>query len=241
MRGMTNSIQDTARESARKNDGRFGEQMHSGPDVSIPVPAFSDTELDEAASAAVATALWLSSDVDDAQSEGRSIDASEEVHEHYRREIADFIGAYPDLIQEARDSGYTSSDGTGFTGQFGHDFVLTRGREGAGFWDSESLKADGLGKRLTDAVQARGEDDDLIYIPDDSDTAELEFGEHIESQTELARASLASIIAAASVTEETDSVAAHTATQVLTDAGLLRRLSYTDARWLNDRKAGTSA
>jgi hypothetical protein len=47
----------------------------------------------------------------------------------------------------------------------GHDLWLTRNGHGAGFWDRNELKKDGLGDKLSDIARKMGEKDP--YVGDD--------------------------------------------------------------------------
>jgi hypothetical protein len=84
-------------------------------------------------------------------------DLAGKAYDEIRIDVADFVCSN---LADTMAAGLTAGD-------VGYDFVLTRNREGAGFWDR------GLGdrgQRLTDASHAYGEmsayvgDDGLLYV-----------------------------------------------------------------------------
>lgn len=140
-----------AREHAREANGQFGCQQHSTPDVAPAEGPLTAGELDLAADHAEQALLWSSVDDDGVPFDQLGYDPAPQVREYLRTELSDFCVKHADLVREARErSNFSDSS---FEEQFGHDYVLTAMRHGAGFWDRESLKQGGLGVRLTEAVQ----------------------------------------------------------------------------------------
>jgi hypothetical protein len=86
-------------------------------------------------------------------------------------ECAAFQTANADLLAEAyaRD-GYGGAEWSAEE-QAGHDFWLTRNGHGAGFWDREALKEDGLGDKLSEAARTCGESN--LYTGDDGGIYEM--------------------------------------------------------------------
>lgn len=206
--------------------GEFAANSHDEAGELEYVPV-SQSEINEMSEHAAVAALWVSSEVEEYESEtGETVELGESAKKHLREEIDDFVEAHPELVQEAIDSGYSASDGTGFPGAFGHDFVLTRGRQGTGFWDRPELEANDLGQRLTDAVQRRGEDDN-VFVEDG--VGDFETSGWAASQKVKAAAALSSAISANSTKEES--------TKILRDANLYTSLSYSDRRRLDDMEA----
>ena len=81
-------------------------------------------------------------------------------------DCAAFVKACGDLFNQATErDGYSAE-------RFGHDFALTRNGHGAGFWDRDELKADGLGDKIsalcgwTGGRRTRFTENDL-YLADD--------------------------------------------------------------------------
>lgn len=170
---MTNVDSSGNRHAAagQPTGGQFQPKTNSAPSGPLTVTDDAGIPLDvhAAAHSAARTLLWSSSTVDQWQTEHNYDDVvlSEDCQAWLQAEIDDFSKAYPELIAEARATGYTSSDGDGFDGVFGHDFVLTRDHAGAGFWDRPELEPGSIGQRLTEAVQKRNEIDDCLYVDDD--------------------------------------------------------------------------
>lgn len=223
----------------RDPSGRFTEMAGAEQSDSLgaattvlPRPAMTDEEIEEAASAAVVATLWISNEIEEAEADrGERIDADPSVHAYLRTEIADFVGAYPELIEEARATGYTATDGSGFEGAFGHDFVLTREHCGAGFWDRPDLHQNDIGRRIADVVQHRGEGDTL-FVGDDG-TALFEFGKcHTTMRAESAE-KLRDLRAAADQdgTSYADTDWKHRLNH------LYAHLSYADRRWVDENGA----
>lgn len=151
--------------------GQFQSKNNSAPSAALTETDGHNAYLDvhAAAHSAGRTLLWASSEVDEWQMDHNYDDVtlSDESQAWLQSEIDDFSSAYPELIAEARATGYTSSDGDGFDGVFGHDFVLTRDHAGAGFWDRPELEHNDIGRRLTDAVQKRSEIQDYLFVDDE--------------------------------------------------------------------------
>lgn len=116
----------------------------------------SGADLEDALNSAIATLLWTtptptaSGDDSAGYLDGVGAPFNADSRRALYREIVEFTDA-------------NSADLHGLTyEQIGHDFILTRNRHGAGFWDR------GLGERgdrLTDAAHAYGEID--AYLADD--------------------------------------------------------------------------
>lgn len=141
----------------RHGDGKYAKKHNSSPSLALhDPPALSDEELDTAVRSAEAALLWASTAVEDARDENP--DAEFELDEPSRKwlkdEITDFANAYPEMIQAARDTGLTSSEGDGFAGRFGYDFAMELDGQGTGFWDEPELGD--LGKTLSFVIQRRG-------------------------------------------------------------------------------------
>ena len=147
--------------------GQYAENSHDEAGAALTATvtplALSDEELDTAVDSASAASVWTSSEAEEHTSEtGEEVTLNDESRALLRSEIEDFAAAYPELIERARESGYTSSEGDGFAGAFGHDFVLTRNGEGAGFWDRPELSEGGIGDAITARLKRRGELDSFL-------------------------------------------------------------------------------
>ena len=81
-------------------------------------------------------------------------DAKARIEEDCRQFIADNRLA---LTEAANRSGYSWE-------RAGHDYWLTRNGHGAGYWDRDELKRNGLGNRLSDACRHK---ECYIYVGDD--------------------------------------------------------------------------
>lgn len=151
--------------AGQSTGGQFQAKGNSAPATILTEPC-TTLDVGAASQAAMRTLLWSSSTVDEWQTEHDYDDVvlSDESQEWLQSEIEDFSSAYPELVAEARATGYTSSEGDGFEGAFGHDFVLTRNHECAGFWERPELEGNSIGRRLTEAVQKRNDIDDCVYV-----------------------------------------------------------------------------
>lgn len=167
--------------------GQFAARQNSAPRGTLLEERgpLSRAEAAAATNAAVAATLWTSNEIGEWESEhGERPELGVDSRTYLASEIDDFVNAYPDLIAEARAAGYAATDGSGFAGALGHDFVLTRERHGAGFWDRDELRANGLGDRLTAAVTQRGEGDSLFVT--EAGDAEFEFARHNTTRRDVA-------------------------------------------------------
>lgn len=177
--------------------GQFAESAHDEA-ATLPEPEFvpmSESEIDAATDSAVEALLWSSSEVEEFQSENPGLDPELDPASRawLRDEISDFVEANPALIEAARESGYSATDGSGFEGALGHDFVLTRAGSGTGFWDRDALRKGDIGKLLTEAVQRRRDLDDA-YV-DDSGIITIDSG-YAKEQTRKTDEALDAAIAA---------------------------------------------
>ena len=109
------------------------------------------------------TLLWSSTDDDGNSLDSGDYEVSQELRDQLEREYQEFIDSLPDGFN-AEDY-FTGSGDT--TEQLAHDYILTRNRHGAGFWDGDWGRE--VGDLLTKLAQSRPEiepyvgDDGLIY------------------------------------------------------------------------------
>jgi hypothetical protein len=107
-------------------------------------------DIDQVVEAYIECALWNSVDGDFESLEGREL--SEETKLKMREDCRAFIEKAESLLIE---SGLDD-------GQIGHDFWLTRNRQGAGFWDRGLGET---GRKLTEKAREFHEVD--LYVGDD--------------------------------------------------------------------------
>lgn len=144
-----------------------------GSDEDINVATgFTDEDFGTIANHYLVAALWSTSTMDDDEGEflddNHDIsDISDSAREKTQADLAKFLTDNREHIEAARETNYgmASGDASGFLGQVGHDFLLTRNGTGTGFWDRQELSAGGLGERLSDAARAFGSAE--FYIGDD--------------------------------------------------------------------------
>lgn len=104
--------------------------------------SFASDDLDSIENGYIEAALWT-----DAESvEGKNVDDVDfQSHLQANQEIYKFIHENKDAVKEALKV-YPAAN-------IGHDLWLTRNGHGAGFWDREELKANGLGDKLTEGAK----------------------------------------------------------------------------------------
>lgn len=95
-----------------------------------------------------ASAIWTDVEPEDEEGHGYTIyELSSEAKSKAENDIDKFVSQNPELILEAlKAEDYDASS-------LGHDLWMTRTRQGVGFWDREQLKENGLGDKLTRAVE----------------------------------------------------------------------------------------
>lgn len=119
-----------------------------------------DIDLDAVLTAYIACALW--STTDESESNGgypldknyTADDLTQETRNIMAADVADFVSG----VKAERPDAFDTID----DGQIGHDFLLTRNRSGAGFWDRGNGE---LGEFLADAARLHGEF--YLYVGDD--------------------------------------------------------------------------
>jgi hypothetical protein len=117
--------------------------------------------------------LWSSHD--DNQERGEFLDANfaiidiaPESIKEAQEDIQKFLSQAGDLLNGLGYKGYEAVESpiVGYDWEMlGHDLWLTRNGHGAGFWDRNELKKDGLGDKLSDIARKMGEKDP--YVGDD--------------------------------------------------------------------------
>lgn len=122
------------------------------------IEPYSDSEIDIATDQAMATLLWSAGDRTDKEGNGLypwdskfSVDDFADGQRDKMREIiADFMNTNLEiLVKSGHFAGWENNIGR--LEQIGHDYVLTSGHHGAGFWDRG---LGDLGVALTVAAQA---------------------------------------------------------------------------------------
>lgn len=114
--------------------------------------SYSESEVEIATDQALATLLWVSTDdegnpMDDDHS---AEDFPPEMRAGMKHLLADFMESNLEaLVKSGHVAGFGND--TGKVGQIGHDYVLTTGGHGAGFWDRGYGE---LGDKLTEACHA---------------------------------------------------------------------------------------
>lgn len=116
------------------------------------VAPYSGAEVQAATDQAMATLLWVSTDENEEPLDrNHSVeDFAEEMQLGMRKLIGDFMTENLEVLVK---SGHVAGWGNdmGKVGQIGHDYVLTTGGHGAGFWDRGLGE---LGDKLTEACKA---------------------------------------------------------------------------------------
>jgi hypothetical protein len=121
------------------------------------IEPYSDSEIDIATDQAMITLLWSAGDRTD--EEGRGLypwdskftveDFADGQRDKMREIIAEFMTTNLDLlVRSGHNAGIENNIGR--IGQIGHDYVLTSGGHGAGFWDRGLGE---LGDKLTEACK----------------------------------------------------------------------------------------
>lgn len=126
--------------------------------------AYSESEVDIATRQALETLLWVSTDDDGEPMD--AVHAVDDFPEEMQRGMKMLIGGFMESNLEALvKSGHVAGFGndTGKVGQIGHDYVLTTGGHGAGFWDRGYGD---LGDKLTEACHAERHEWH-VYVTDD--------------------------------------------------------------------------
>ena len=122
------------------------------------IAPYSDSEIDIATDQAMATLLWSAGDRTDEDGNGlypwdskfTVEDFADGQRDKMREIIADFMETNLEiLVKSGHVAGWENN--TGRLEQIGHDYVLTSGHHGAGFWDRGLGE---LGDKLTEAAQA---------------------------------------------------------------------------------------
>lgn len=140
-------------------------------DVNVET-GFSDAEFNSITDHYLIAALWSTSTMGDDEEEfldgNHGIDdIAESARDKTQTELAQFLTDNKELLELARATNYglSSGDVSGFIGQVGHDFLLTRNGAGVGFWDRQELYDGGLGEALSESSRSFGTAD--FYIGDD--------------------------------------------------------------------------
>lgn len=128
--------------------------------------SYSGNEEQIATDQALATLLWVSTDENDEPMDAKYSpeDFPEEMQLGMKKLISEFMEANLETLVKA---GY-KSDAWGNTGQIeqiGHDYVLTTGGHGTGFWDRGLGE---LGDKLTEACKAERHEWS-VYVTDDGE------------------------------------------------------------------------
>ena len=132
--------------------------------------AYSASEIDIATDAAMATLLWQAGELTD--EEGNALMSWDDVYSvddfapAMRVQMREFLSAFMESnLEDLVSTGHVAGMGnyTGRLEQIGHDYVLTTGGHGAGFWDRGYGEA---GDRLSEVCRAEGQEWSL-YIGDD--------------------------------------------------------------------------
>lgn len=128
------------------------------------IAPYSDSEVEIATEQALETLLWVSHDEDEEPMDAKY--AAEDFPEEMRLGMKKLIGGFMEANLEALvESGHVAGFGndTGKLGRIGHDYVLTTGGHGAGFWDRGLGE---LGDKLTEACKADRHEWN-VYVTDD--------------------------------------------------------------------------
>ena len=114
--------------------------------------SYSDAEVDIATEQALGTLLWVSTDEDETPMDRKysTEDFPEEMRLGMKKLLGDFMEAnLVPLVKSGHVAGFGND--TGKIEQIGHDYVLTTGGHGVGFWDRGLGE---LGDKLTEACHA---------------------------------------------------------------------------------------
>lgn len=140
-----------------------------------------DADFNQVTDHYLVAALWTSEeDGDDGDDESPyRLDGSQSIYDfapearaRAQADLTKFLTDARPLLDQARSTGYgqASGDESGFLGQVGHDFWLTRNGHGAGFWDRQELEENNLGRNLSKVASRFGEvtveagDDGKVYF-----------------------------------------------------------------------------
>ena len=220
--------------------GQFDSNEHDEAKGALfPEPEYvtmSQNDIRDAALSAEASLVWSSSEVETWQMENDGEDTPdfhEESSAFLRAEIDDFADAYPELVHAAEQSGYSSTDGSGFAGAFGHDFAMERTGSGVGFYDREQLRFGNLGEVISRRMGARDIGLDIVVGEDNLIHVEPSVS-YTRQQTEAAGKILDTVTAAHTGNGDSPKDAALKAQEHLKVSGQYRFLSYKDRRKLDD-------
>lgn len=122
----------------------------------------SEEYIDAALTAYLTTALWSEQDYDE---NGESLGSLDALGFTVDNIDADSLDAQTEEVKGFLTTVWADVHALD-AGKVGHDFLLTRNRHGAGFWDGGY--ADGVGTRLTDAAHGYGSVD--FTVGDDGET-----------------------------------------------------------------------
>jgi hypothetical protein len=135
------------------------------------IEPYSDSEIDIATDAALHTVLWQAGDITDEEGESTlkswyeeydSDDFAESNRVQMRKFLAHFMETnLEDLVTSGHVAGWANDEGK--LSAIGHDYVLTTGGHGAGFWDRGLGEA---GERLSAVCRAERQEWSL-YLGDD--------------------------------------------------------------------------
>ena len=129
----------------------------------VTAQIFSDADKETAVRSYLEAAIWTATDdIGEPLSDSYDInDFAPEARAQAVREFESFVAKNPLLVADAVSrSGYNYGGSSAV--QFGHDFLLTRNGEGAGFWDRESLQEIDLGKQLSEATKEFRSKDTIV-------------------------------------------------------------------------------
>lgn len=118
----------------------------------VTAQVISDEQKDRIVNSYLEAALWTAGEdeIGEPMTDSYTIhDFAPEVKEQAYRDIEKFISKNVLQASDALSNKSYQYGGDSMT-QFGHDFLLTRNGEGAGFWDREALKPIGVGEALTE-------------------------------------------------------------------------------------------
>ena len=219
--------------------GQFDNNEHDEAKGALfPEPEYvtmSPNDIADAVRSAEGSLVWSSSEVEMWQMDNEGDDVPDfhpDSSEYLRAEIDDFADAYPELVHAAEQSGYSSTDGSGFAGAFGHDFVMERSGSGVGFYDREQLRFGNLGEVISRRMNAR--DTGLDVVVGDDGLLHVEPGKYAREQTEATDKVLETLTKAHTDGGDSPRDAALKAQSHLKASGQYRYLSYKARRSLDD-------
>ena len=123
------------------------------------IEPYSPGEIDIATRQALATLLWVAGDITDEQGESTLVtwDSRYDVDDFTEEQVAVMRGKLQSFMErclvDLASTGHVAGweNNTGRLEQIGHDYVLTTGGHGVGFWDRGLGDA---GDRLTEVCRA---------------------------------------------------------------------------------------